>query len=235
MADGLHGDGLRSTQQVVRKNIKNVRGKPMICWSIETSLECGCFDHVIVSTDNEAFAEVARSARAGVPFMRPAELSDDHASSLAIFRHAVDTWESISGKTITMACGIYATAPFLNPEDLHQGRALMGADTELDFAFSVTSFPFPIQRALKLAENGLVEMVEPEHEQTRSQDLPERYHDAGQFYWFRTDSIRRNDGVFSARSAPVILPRERVQDIDTPEDWANAEVAHEIIEQRSAS
>jgi N-acylneuraminate cytidylyltransferase len=201
----------------------------MIAWSLEAARESGCFDHIIVSTDDEEIADVAQSFGAEVPFRRPAGLSDDHATSTDVFRHAVTAWEKISGAPVPLACGIYATAPFLRAEDLRTGKALMEADPSLDFAFSVTSFPFPIQRALKITDEGHVAMVSPEHETTRSQDLPERYHDAGQFYWFRPESLARHPGFFNARSAPVILPRERVQDIDTPEDWESAELAHEIL------
>jgi len=201
----------------------------MIAWSIEAALQSGCFDRVVVSTDDEEIASVAKSYGADVPFMRPAELSDDHTPTIPVLRHAVETAETLYEDSITEACCIYATAPFVTSETIKKGYATLLTDKSLDFAFSVASFPFPVQRALGLDQKGRVEMVYPEHELTRSQDLSERYHDAGQFYWFRRKGLFENEGIFSACSAPIIIPRERVQDIDTEEDWRCAELAHELL------
>lgn len=203
----------------------------MIAWSILGALESGCFDDVVVSTDDEEIAAVARDHGASVPFLRPAALSDDHTPMIPVLRHAMKSVEAKSGATICEACCILATAPFISPAMLIEGRDALHADAELDFAFSVASYPFPIQRALSVLPNHRVGMVSPEHELTRSQDLPERYHDAGQFYWFRRAGLFDNDGVFSACSAAVVIPRERVQDIDTLEDWRCAELAHRILEE----
>ncbi len=220
------------SQRIPKKNILDFRGKPMIAWSIETALKSGCFDQVIVSTDDQEIAACAEKFGASVPFTRPAELADHFTPTLPVLRHAVKAFEESTGDKVTLGCCIYATAPFVRSEFLRQGEQAMNERPDLDFAFSVTSFPFPIQRALKLNSDGQVEMLQPEHQLTRSQDLPECYHDAGQFYWFRPDSLSKYDGFFSGASAPVILPREYVQDIDTPEDWKCAELAHELIERR---
>ena len=221
------------SKRIPRKNIREFRGKPMIAWSIEAALESGCFDDVIVTTDDEEVATVAKQFGARVPFMRPAELSDDHTGTIPVLRHAMKEMEQQVEGGIGEACCIYATAPFVTAAILRQGLETLLSDESLDFAFSVASYPFPIQRALSVSADQRVEMVYPEHEQTRSQDLPERYHDAGQFYWFRRNGLLQNDGIFSACSAPVVLPRERVQDIDTPEDWRCAELAHELLEKRN--
>jgi len=204
----------------------------MIAWSIEAALESGCFDDVIVSTDDEEIADIAKKSGASVPFIRPTELSDDHTGTIPVLRHTVETTEQQTGSHIEEACCIYATAPLVMPSFLRQGLETLLADEALDFAFSVASYLFPIQRSLEINSDRRVEMVYPEYEQTRSQDLPERYHDAGQFYWFRRAGLFNNEGVFSACSAPVIIPRERVQDIDTLEDWRCAELAHELLEKR---
>ena len=221
------------SKRIPRKNIRTFRGKPMIAWSIEAAINSGCFDAIIVSTDDEEIAKIANKWGAETPFMRPDDLADDYASTLAVLRHAVEAYQKLSDLKIQSACCIYATAPFVTPNDLKKGAQLLDSDSELDFAFSITTFPFPIQRALTLKEDGRVKMVEAKYEQFRSQDLEECYHDAGQFYWFRPSSLKKHDGVFTVNSAPVILPRERVQDIDTPEDWACAELAHELLERRS--
>jgi N-acylneuraminate cytidylyltransferase len=209
------------SKRIPRKNIKPFCGKPMIAWSIEAALESGCFDRVVVSTDDAEIAEVARQQGAEVPFMRPAEFSDDHTGTIPVIRHAIETMNS-QGRLVEQACCLYATAPFIRAEDLRQGLdILQGSD--VDYAFSVTSYAFPIQRALRLTREGRVEMFNPEHFTTRSQDLEEAYHDAGQFYWGRADAWLQGKMIFSPTSLPVMLPRHRVQDIDTPEDWVRAE------------
>ncbi|MFT0849633.1 pseudaminic acid cytidylyltransferase [Achromobacter sp. F4_2707] len=209
------------SKRILRKNIKPFCGKPMIAWSIEAALESGCFDHIIVSTDDDEIAEVARQYGAEVPFMRPLELSDDHTGTIPVIRHAIEMINS-QGRTVEQACCLYATAPFIRAEDLRRGLEILQGSGS-DYAFSVTSYAFPIQRALRLTREGRVEMFNPEHFTTRSQDLEEAYHDAGQFYWGRADAWLQGKMIFNPASLPVMLPRHRVQDIDTPEDWLRAE------------
>lgn len=209
------------SKRIPRKNIKPFCGKPMIAWSIEAALESGCFDRVIVSTDDAEIAEVARQYGAEVPFMRPLELSDDHTGTIPVIRHAIETINS-QGRAVEQACCLYATAPFIRAEDLRRGLELLQGSGG-DYAFSVTSYAFPIQRAIRLTPEGRVEMFNPEHFSTRSQDLEEAYHDAGQFYWGRAEAWLQGQMIFSPASLPVMLPRHRVQDIDTPEDWVRAE------------
>lgn len=209
------------SKRIPRKNIKLFCGKPMIGWSIEAAQQSGCFDQIIVSTDDVEIAEVARQLGAGVPFMRSAELSDDHTGTIPVIRHAVE-WFNAQGWTVEQVCCLYATAPFVRVEDIQRGLNILD-ETGSDYAFSVTSYPFPIQRAIRITEQGRVEMFNSEHFNTRSQDLEEAYHDAGQFYWGRASAWLQGKMIFSPDSAPVLLPRHRVQDIDTPEDWLRAE------------
>ena len=209
------------SKRIPRKNIKPFCGKPMIAWSIEAALDSGCFDRVIVSTDDDEIAEVARQHGAEVPFLRPLELSDDHTGTIPVIRHAIETINS-QGRAVEQACCLYATAPFIQAEDLRRGLEILQGSGG-DYAFSVTSYAFPIQRAIRLTPEGRVEMFNPEHFNTRSQDLEEAYHDAGQFYWGRADAWLQGKMIFSPASLPVMLPRHRVQDIDTPEDWVRAE------------
>ena len=209
------------SKRIPRKNIKPFCGKPMIAWSIEAAQESGCFDRVIVSTDDAEIAEVARQYGAEVPFMRPLELSDDHTGTIPVIRHAIETINS-QGRAVEQACCLYATAPFIQAEDLRRGLEILQGSGG-DYAFSVTSYAFPIQRAIRLTPEGRVEMFNPEHFSTRSQDLEEAYHDAGQFYWGRAEAWLQGQMIFSPASLPVMLPRHRVQDIDTPEDWVRAE------------
>ena len=209
------------SKRIPRKNIKLFCAKPMIAWSIEAALQSGCFDQVIVSTDDHEIAEVARQYGATVPFMRPAELSDDHTGTVPVIQHAIE-WVNAQGQSVEQACCLYATAPFVSAEDIKRGLDILNA-TQSDYAFSVTSYAFPIQRAIRLNGEGRVQMFNPEHFNTRSQDLEEAFHDAGQFYWGTADAWLQGRMIFGAGSVPVPLPRHRVQDIDTPEDWVRAE------------
>lgn len=209
------------SKRIPRKNVKPFCGKPIIAWSIEAALDSGCFDDVVVSTDDEEIAEVARRWGAATPFMRPAELSDDHTGTIPVIRHAVQ-WHEQRGQAVEAACCIYATAPFVKGQDLQRGWETLCA-TGADYAFSVTSYGFPIQRAIRITPQGRVEMFQPEHFSTRSQDLEEAFHDAGQFYWGRGSAWNSGQPIFSSAAAPVMLPRHRVQDIDTAEDWVRAE------------
>lgn len=209
------------SKRIPRKNIKAFCGKPMIAWSIEAARASGCFDKIIVSTDDSEIAETARQWGAQVPFMRPAELSDDYAGTIPVIRHAVQWLQEHEGP-VDQACCIYATAPFVSAEDLQRGWQLLNS-TAQDYAFSVTSYAFPIQRAIRITEQGNVAMFNPEHFMTRSQDLEEAWHDAGQFYWGTAAAWLAEKALFADGSVPVKLPRHRVQDIDTPEDWIRAE------------
>jgi pseudaminic acid cytidylyltransferase len=210
------------SQRIPRKNIKAFGGQPMIAWSIRTALQSGCFDQVIVSTDDDEIAQVARKCGANVPFMRPATLADHHTGTTPVVAHAID-WVNQHIAPVSQACCIYATAPFITPDDLQRGLDTL-VSTGCDYAFSITHYAFPIQRALRINRNERVEMLQPEHLDTRSQDLEEAWHDAGQFYWGKASAWLETLPIFSSDSAPVPLPRHRVQDIDTPEDWQRAEL-----------
>lgn len=215
------------SKRIPRKNIKPFCGKPMIAWSIEAALESGCFDQVVVSTDDLDIADVARESGAQVPFMRPAELSDDHTGTIPVIQHAVE-WYKSQGHAVELVCCLYATAPFVRADDISRGLHILN-ESGSDYAFSVTSYAFPIQRALRLTQQGRVEMFNPEHFNTRSQDLEEAWHDAGQFYWGMAEAWLKGAMIFSPNSAPVMLPRHRVQDIDTPEDWSRAELMFKVL------
>lgn len=209
------------SKRIPRKNIKMFCGKPMIVWSIEAALQSGCFDEVIVSTDDEEIAAVAQEAGAKVPFMRPRELADDYTGTIPVIRHAIQ-WFQSAEESVELVCCVYATAPFVRAEDIRRGLDTL-LDTGCDYAFSATTYAFPIQRAIRCTREGRVEMFYPEHFSTRSQDLEEAFHDAGQFYWGRAEAWLDGRVIFGPGSAPIVLPRHRVQDIDTMEDWTRAE------------
>lgn len=218
------------SKRIPRKNIRDFGGQPMIAWSIRAALDSGCFDRVIVSTDDAKIAAVAREHGALVPFMRPADLSDDHTGTVPVIAHAIRT-ESAAGHRPDLVCCIYATAPFLRSQDLQRGLEQLQS-SGADYAFSVTSYAFPIQRAIRVRPDGRLGMFEPQHFNTRSQDLEVAYHDAGQFYWGRAEAWLESRPLFGAGSVPVLLPRYRVQDIDTMEDWERAELMLQTLQNR---
>lgn len=216
------------SKRIPRKNIKSFCGKPMIAWSIEAARQSGCFDRIVVSTDDEEIAAIARTHGAEVPFMRPLELSDDYTGTIPVIAHAIK-WQQQHGVSPKIVCCIYATAPFITASDLQRGLRII-EDTKADYTFSVASYGFPIQRAIRIKENGRVEMFYREHFDTRSQDLEDAYHDAGQFYWGQASAWLAGKPIFSTYTIPVILPRHRVQDIDTPEDWTRAEWMFQVLQ-----
>lgn len=219
------------SKRIPKKNIKSFAGKPLIAHSIETALASGIFDVVMVSTDSEEVANVARDYGAEVPFIRPPELSDDYTGTRAVTNHAIEYYKN-KGFEPEYACCIYATAPLLQKQYLIEGLNQLRQKPDKAFAFSVCSFPFPVQRALK-NEGGGVSPMYPEFINSRSQDLTEAFHDAGQFYWGRTEDYLSKKAMFSEHSLPVFLPRYLVQDIDTLEDWQTAEILYKLIENKN--
>lgn len=215
------------SKRIPRKNVKSFCGKPMIGWPIGAAIESGCFDRVVVSTDDEEIAEIARRLGAETPFMRPPELSDDFTLTVPVIRHAIERLVE-QGHPPMHVCCIYATAPFIAAADIRRGFDVL-IESESDFAFSVTNYASPIQRAFRITAQGRVEMLHPEFFGCRSQDLQPAYHDAAQFYWGRAAAWLQNDVIFGPRSAAVQLSRYRVQDIDTAEDWRTAEYLFRAI------
>jgi pseudaminic acid cytidylyltransferase len=211
------------SKRIPKKNVRPFAGQPIMAYSIRAASDCMLFDRIIVSTDDPEIGAVARKFGAEVPFLRPPSLADDYVGTNAVVKHALETLPGVD-RNADYACCIYATAPFLEASYLREGYERLAGGTSL-FAFSVTTFEFPIQRALRLA-NGGVAPFWPENAQSRSQDLTEAYHDAGQFYWGRASAFLDERPLYAPHSIPIILPRWLVQDIDTPEDWARAELMH---------
>ena len=216
------------SKRIPRKNIKEFHGKPMIAWSIQAALNSGCIDEVWVSTDDEEIAAIAQTYGAKVPFIRPAHLSDDFATTADVMQHAVQECQIQYQQLPDYVCCLYATAPFVQQQDLLQGFELIRSK-DLDYVFSATNYSFPIQRAIKIDSDGKVNMFSPEYFNTRSQDLEEAWHDAGQFYWGKTSAWLNKSVIFSSNSKIVPLPQFRVQDIDTVQDWQRAELIAQIL------
>jgi len=213
------------SRRVPRKNVRPFAGRPMITWPIRAALGAGVFSHVIVSTDDSEIADVAEAAGAEVPFIRPAELSDDHTGTRPVMAHAVHWVMEHIGPVSTAVC-LYATAAAVRPEDLVGATELLETSDETKFVMSVVRFSPPIWRAFRLDHSGRLERIFPQYAAARTQDIETTYHDAGQFYvarsseWFETD-------IRSLRGAkPYVLPRHGAVDIDDEQDWIAAERLH---------
>lgn len=221
------------SKRIPRKNIKPFAGKPMIAWSIEAARATGLFDRVLVSTDDGEIAEVSVRHGAEVPFMRPARLADDFIGTTAVVAHAVDWLRTHDGAPSAVCC-IYPTAPLVQASDIVDAFSVLDG-SEWQYVFSITTFAFPVQRALVRTEDGGLEPMFPDSADNRSQDLPEAFHDAGQFYWGRSDAWLAELPIYARHSRGFMLPRWRVQDIDTEEDWARATSLKHMIEEQSSN
>jgi pseudaminic acid cytidylyltransferase len=215
------------SKRIPRKNIKNFCGKPMIAYSIEAAQQSKLFDRIIVSTDDDEIAAIAHSYGAEVPFIRPRELSDDYTATIPVIAHVIQKLKE-KGTIIDSVCCIYATAPFIRHEDISTAYNALITQRK-QYSFPVTSFSFPIFRGVNRDKEGNIEMFWPEHFITRSQDLPEAYHDAGQFYWGTPDAWLKETPIFSEAATTIVLPRHLVQDIDTLEDWTRAEYMYQTL------
>ena len=220
------------SRRIPRKNIKEFNGKPIIAYSIEAALKSNCFSQVIVSTDDDEISEVAKKYGAHVPFVRPDELSNDYVGTIPVIKHTIE-WMEDNNNYIENVCCLYATAPFLQSKIISKAYKQL-KDSSADYCFSVTSFAFPIQRAIKIIQDSKVNMFYPEHFDKRSQDLEEAYHDAGQFYWGKAQAFKDGLTLFSEVATPYVLPRYIVQDIDTMEDWIRAEAMHKVLQETEA-
>ena len=214
------------SKRIPRKNIKSFCGQAMISYSIKAALESKCFDQVIVSTDDAEIAKVSKLFGAEILFIRPEELSDDFTGTNDVVKHAIN-WFIEHNIVVDYACCIYATAPFVNQKYLKEGFEKLQSSNK-SFAFSVTSFGYSIQKAFKI-NNNAISMFYPQYLMSRSQDLENAYHDAGQFYWGKAQAFLDNEVMFSDKTIPVVLPRYLVQDIDTLEDWDRAELMYKAL------
>ena len=215
------------SKRIPRKNIKLFAGKPMIGYAIEAALNCRVISRVIVTTDDDEIAAIAEEFGAEVPFRRPAELADDITPTVPVIQHAIHACYARGFKFDYTVC-IYPSVPFIRIEDLADALELLLEHGGEGYTFPVTGFPSPIQRALKRGESGVVEPFNPDHINTRTQDLEPAYFDAGQFYWGAAETWLSGANIHQKGRA-IVLPEWRVVDIDTPEDWFRAEALHRAI------
>ena len=213
--------------RIPRKNIRPFRGRPMLEWPLAAAFAAGVFDRVMVSTEDEEIADVARVCGAEVPFMRSAETANDHAPTAAVLSEVLADYAA-QGEVFDLACCLYPTAPFVGAQDLVAGRALL-EEGNFDVIMPVGRFDYPIWRSLSRDTMGTIALNFPEHLNARSQDLSPAYFDAGQWYWFRVGVLARDGTLMGPNTGSIVLPATRVQDIDTEEDWLIAEWKHERL------
>ncbi len=214
------------SKRIPRKNIKDFLGKPIISYSINSALDCGIFDEVMVSTDDIEIAEIAEHYGASVPFYRSPEMSNDMAMTAPVLIEVLDKYKQLGKEFEYVAC-IYPTAPFITPKILKESMELL-IKSNVDSVLPIVRYSYPPQRGL-IIENGLVKMLYPENYNVRSQDFTPYYHDCGQFYCLKTSALRQEQKLYCKSTIPIELPETAVQDIDNKEDWKIAEMKYRIM------
>lgn len=215
------------SKRIPRKNVRPFAGKPAIAHAIDAAKDANVFDLIIVSTDDEEIANVAKEHGASVPFIRPDDIADDHATTLDVIKHTLE-WAQGVGHKVEALCCIYPVNPFLEADDLKKAYETLIKE-DAGYCFPVVEFPSAIQRALKIRGDGRLEMFNPELSQTRTQDLAPAYHDVGQFYWGRPEVFLKMVPIFSDQATSIRIPSWRAVDIDTEEDWQRAELIYKAL------
>ena len=214
------------SKRIPRKNIKPFLGKPIIAYSIEAALDSGIFDEVMVSTDDEVFAGIARKFGASVPFLRSKVTANDYATTVDVLLEVVEQYK-LRGKIFESICCLYSTAPFVTSDRLKEAHSKLS--DKIDACFTMVEYSYPIQRSLRINEEGQVEMKYPKYLKSRTQDLEKVYHDAGQVYFVKTDALLNEKTVWCKRTAPLDLSELEVQDLDTLTDWKLAQMKYELV------
>jgi pseudaminic acid cytidylyltransferase len=215
------------SKRIPRKNIRPFLGKPIIAYVIEAALQSGLFAEVMVSTDDLEIADVAQQYGAAVPFMRSEANADDFATTTDVLLEVLTDYER-TGKDYNYGCCLYPTASFVTPTLLQQAFDKL-ITAGFDTVYPIQPFGFPVQRAVALNNEGRVEWLQPEYRSTRSQDLARAYHDAGQFYFFRTEPLRQNRQIIGPNAGGVVISEMQAHDIDTEQDWQLAELKWQIV------
>ncbi|MBK9140868.1 MAG: pseudaminic acid cytidylyltransferase [Candidatus Melainabacteria bacterium] len=215
------------SKRIPGKNVRIFAGKPIISYSIESALKSGCFDRVMVSTDSSEIARIARQHGAEVPFLRADETAGDTTGMAEVVIEVLHRYRD-EGTVFSHYCCLLATAPFVSPDMIQDGRTLM-FEEQCESVATVCEFSYPIQRALRISAAGNLEMIWPENYQKRSQDLEKAYHDAALFYWGKTAFVERTHKLFDDSSRPIAVSINQCQDIDTEEDWRLAELKFKLL------
>ncbi|MGN0156322.1 MAG: pseudaminic acid cytidylyltransferase [Lachnospiraceae bacterium] len=214
------------SKRIPGKNKKEFLGKPIICYSIEAALASGLFEEVMVSTDDEEIAQIARKAGANVPFMRSEQTANDYATTDDVLMEVLEEYEK-RGKTFTYMACIYPTAPFVTAEKLQDAMKVL-KDNQASGVMPVVRFSFPPQRGMAI-RNGRLNYCYPENAMKRSQDLEPMYHDCGQFYLYDVSKYRACRGDLPDGYFPIEVPETEVQDIDNLTDWKLAEMKYGLM------
>lgn len=211
------------SKRIPRKNVRPFAGRPAIGWPLTAAQDSGLFARLIVTTDDVEIADIARAFGAEVPFVRGADLSDDHAGTTEVIRDAVTRLDL---PPETPVCCLYPTAFFVTADDLSAGFAALRDGAT--WALSLGKYRTPIQRAYR-KDGTRVAAFDADQMPKRSQDLEEAFFDAGQFYWARARTWTDPDARVWDGAAAVVLPDDRCIDVDTPDDWTRAERLAEMM------
>ena len=214
------------SKRIPRKNIKEFCSKPIIAYSIEAALKSGVFDEVMISTEDKEIAQISEGFGAKVPFFRSEKTASDYATTTDVLMEVLDEYDK-RGMHYDMACCIYPTAPFITADRLKEAVEML-RESEADTLIPVVGFSYPPQRALVI-EDGRLVFKYPEYIVTRSQDLEKHYHDAGQFYVFKTKAFKETGNLMKGNIVPMVLDEMEVQDIDTEQDWELAQVKYKLL------
>jgi pseudaminic acid cytidylyltransferase len=209
------------SKRIPRKNLRNLGGKPAIAYPIELAIKSNIFERVIVTTDDSEIAEVSLQFGAEVPFIRGPELSDDFAITVDVISDAVRRLQHI-GNTFEYVCCLYPVTPLLKPHRVIQSLEIL-QEGNWDYVFPAIEFPSPIERGFRKSESGLIDFRFPEFAHSRTQDIGRTFHDAGQFYYGRTDAWLSKKSVLNGNSTFIELDKNETVDIDDLEDWAFVE------------
>ena len=216
------------SKRIPHKNVKDFLGKPIIAYSIETALQSGLFDEVMVSTDSEKIADIARQYGAKVPFLRSRETADDYATLSDVIDEVLQTYRDKEDVEFDYACCLLATAPFVQKEDVITAYNKL-IHNDIDAVFPVVRYDFPIQRAMQF-EGDFIRMIAPENKDVRSQDLTPSFHDAGLFYWIKTQVFNKQKMLWTDQTSALEISAYKAQDIDTPADWQMAELKYKLLQ-----
>lgn len=217
------------SKRIPRKNVKSFCGRPILSYSIEAARESGLFDEVMVSTDDQEIAELARQYGASVPFFRSEAAAGDYATTTDVLLEVLENYRQ-QGRVFSTLCYIYPTAPFVTAEKLIRANRLLDS-SGADALLPVTAFSYPPLRGLTIHEDR-VRMKWPEYTFTRSQDLEPLYHDCGQFCFLRVEALLREKNILCSNMVPMVLSDLEVQDIDNETDWEMAELKYELLRRK---
>jgi N-acylneuraminate cytidylyltransferase len=217
------------SKRIPRKNVRFFLGQPIIVYSIQAAIGAKIFDEIMVSTDSEEIANVAKEYGANIPFMRSSRTSDDYATTSDVIKEVIECYQE-KGVQFEHVCCIYPTAPFVTSDKLKASFQLL-KDFGVDSVVPVTKFSFPIWRSFKM-EGNKISYNWPEFALKRSQDLPPAYHDCGQFYFFKCEEFLKTGKLVTDNTIGLEVSESEVQDIDNEEDWKMAEIKYNVFKEK---